>query len=113
MPSLDYLLELKQSLNRTPTQSDIDKAGKYASGAYKRHFGTYNKALAKLNIRHNMKCGISEQEITDDIVSMYVRLKRSPGMIEFSKLSSTVSAVIACEKLSCVLKPMLTDLAVI
>lgn len=98
---LCYLLELKQILGRTPTQKDIDGGGRYASGAYKRHFGTYNKALDKLNIRHNVKFGISEQEIIDDIITVSKKLMRSPSTKEFTRLSGTVSSAMAIKKLNC------------
>ena len=87
---LDHILDLKKSLNRTPTQEDINNAGKYAIGAYKRHFGTYNKALKQLNIRHNMRHDVTEQEIIDDIIRVSNILGASPTGKLFDEMSQTV-----------------------
>jgi len=98
---LSHILDLAKSLGKTPTQNDINKAGKYTSGAYKRHFGTYNKALKKIALMHNTKFGITEKEIIEDIIRISLILGRSPMISEFDKLSSTVSHMTAYNKLKC------------
>ena len=98
---LNHILDLQKSLSRTPTQQDINTAGKYAIGAYKRHFGTYNKALEKLNIKYNMKFDISEKTIIDDILRISNILNMAPTVSEFDKLSSTVSHMTVYAKLNC------------
>lgn len=87
---LEHIKYLKSKLGRTPTQADLNADGKYAAGAYKRHFGTYNNALKKLGIRHNMKHNVSEQDIINDVISAAKHLGRSPTSREFDSLSETV-----------------------
>ena len=96
---LDHILKLQKSLNRTPTQEDIQKAGKYAIGAYKRHFCTYNNALKKIGIRHNTKFGQSVEEIKQDILLVAKLLNRTPTSREFDKYSKTVSWITASNKI--------------
>ena len=98
---LEHILELQRKLNKTPTQKDINNEGKYTIGAYKRHFGSYNNALNRLNIKHNIKFNVSEQEIIEDIIRVANILGRSPKANEFAKLSNTVSHNTACNKLNC------------
>ena len=98
---LNYILELNKLLNRVPTQEDITNANKYSIGAYKRHFGTYNKVLEKLELDHNLKFNISTKKIKNDIIRVASEIGRSPKCEEFSKMSKTVSWVIAAEKLGC------------
>jgi hypothetical protein len=96
---LQHIVDLKSLLGRTPTQEDITTAGKYAIGAFKRHFGTYNNALKRLGLRHNMKFGFSPQEIINDILRVAVEIGRSPTAYEFWHRSNTVSYITASEKL--------------
>ena len=96
---LDYIIELSTRLNRTPTQKDIDAEGRYASGAYKRHFGTYNKALKALGLKRNTNYDATKEEIIDDVIRVAKKLGRSPKAREFDNMSNTVSCVSASQKL--------------
>jgi hypothetical protein len=97
---LTELGNLMERLGHTPTQDEINKNGKYPIGAYKRHFGTYNKALEKLSISPNVKFGVSPEEIKQDIIRIYNLLGRAPTAAEFSKLSTSASSVTAYHKIS-------------
>jgi hypothetical protein len=91
---------LSERLGHTPTQDEINKYGKYPIGAYKRHFGTYNKALEQLSISPNIKFGIEPEAIKQDILRVYGLLGRAPTAAEFSEYSTTVSSVTAYHKIS-------------
>lgn len=97
---LDELLRLSQTLGKTPTQSEINKYGKYPSDAYKRHFGTYNNALEKLGLQFNTKYGQTVDEIKTDIIRVHDILGHTPTIEEFTENSKTVSCITACHKLS-------------
>ena len=96
---LDEILSIQKLLGKTPTQEDIGKYSKYAIGAFKRHFGTYNAALQKLGLRHNVKFGQNEEEIKDDVIRIAKLLGRAPTRLEFWEYSSTVSCATAIDKI--------------
>jgi hypothetical protein len=98
---LDHILVLKNKLGKTPSQKDINNAGKYAIGAYKRHFGTYNNALQKLKLDKNMEFNISKDKIIDDLIRISKMLGRAPKISEFDKYSKTVTHVTVYKKLEC------------
>jgi hypothetical protein len=96
---LDEILKVKDILNKTPTQQEIRKYGKYPADAYKRHFGTYNNALKKVGLRHNVKYGQNTEDIKKDIISVSKLLGRTPTTTEFNKYSNTVSGATAANKI--------------
>lgn len=87
-------------LNKTPSQNEIKKYGKYPIGAYKRRFGTYNKAVVRAGLKPNT-VDYTEQEIIDDILRLNTLLGRAPKIDEFSKMGSTVNNVTAINRLGC------------
>lgn len=95
---LDHILYIEKEIGRTPTQEDIGKFNNYAIGAYKRHFGTYNNALEKLNLKHNVKYNVSKEDIIQSIIDISKVIGRSPTSREFSERGN-VSSVTACKKL--------------
>ena len=98
---LGEIVKLSKKLKRTPTQDEISKLGKYPIGAYKRHFGTYNKALGQINIERNVKFGITRQEIINDIIRVSKLLDKTPTIDEFDEHTNTASSVTAYKKLNC------------
>jgi len=97
---LEEILRIKKDIGHTPIQDELIKYGKYPPGAYKRHFGTYNKALEKLNIRHNTKYGQTIDQIKNDIIRIASLLGRAPTAREFTEHSYTVSWVTAANKIT-------------
>jgi len=97
---LDEILNIKNKVGHTPTQDEIDKHGKYPIGAYKRHFGTYNKSLHLIGIDPNIQFGISAEEIKNDILRVSKALGRTPKSEEFTLMSKTVCSMTACAKIS-------------
>jgi hypothetical protein len=96
---LNEITRIKEIIAKTPTQDDMIKYGKYPSGAYKRHFGTYNNALKQLGIKPNIKFGQTIDEIKNDIFRVTKLLGRAPTINEFTKLSNTVSCATATYKI--------------
>lgn len=96
---LNEIIRVENLLGHTPTQDEIHEKGKYSPGAYKRHFGTYNEALKRLGIRHNVKFNQTVEEIKQDIIRVSKIFGRAPTSNEFEEYSQTVSWVTAINKI--------------
>ena len=85
---LRRLQKLATKLGRVPSQRDMSKAKGYPNSAtYKKHFGSWNKALeaAKLIGRPPTKLNIEETELLDKLAGLARKLGREPSVEDIDR----------------------------
>jgi len=89
---LDNLKYLHDLFGRAPRQSELE-FGKYGRAAYSRAFGSFSNALKKIGLTAKIQCGLTNEQLIDDLIRIYNEIGRTPSFEEFDKLSKTVSNV--------------------
>jgi Helicase associated domain/Homing endonuclease associated repeat len=84
---LNALKELYKKLNRTPTDDDITKYGKYGSTTYHNMFGSIMNARKKANLpeRPVRPFKITEEELLDDLKHYVEIYKKIPTQRDINK----------------------------
>ena len=88
---IENLSALVEKFGRAPLKEEL-VFGKYSYSSYVRAFGSFSKALKKINLLPKIQYGLSDQELLDDVKRVYNELERTPSFNEFTKLSNTVTA---------------------
>jgi hypothetical protein len=91
---LDNLKMVSEKVgNSTISRKDFDKYSKYNYATYRNHFGSFKKALEKLNLSRSRNWGTNEEEYLENLKDMWVLLGRQPKYKDMdlpeSKHSST------------------------
>ena len=75
------------------SRKDFEKYSNYSYTSYRNHFGTFKKALEKVELFRSRNWGTSEEEYLENIKDVWVKLGRQPKYkdmdVSFSKHSST------------------------
>ena len=95
----DLLYDLKlvaKNLNKSPTINEYNCNGKYESTVYIRRFGSWNKALFKINLPANNTIW-TEKDLIDNFNNVWVSLNRQPRRRDMdNKLLSRISSGAYC-----------------
>lgn len=94
--SVDELLkDLKRvaiELNKKSlTRDEYTKIGKYSTDSFRRHFGSWFKALEKAGLEKTHNLNISNEELFENLEEIWTRLGRQPSFSEISKPLSKYS----------------------
>jgi hypothetical protein len=86
----DDIKRVGQLLNKNPTAVEFNKHSKTVCvNVVLDKFGTWNEALEKAGFL--IKCGITDQELINDLKRIYNKLKKNPTASEFEKESKTLT----------------------
>jgi hypothetical protein len=70
---LSNLKEVSEKVGKSAiSRKDFDKYSKYSYTSYRNHFGSFKKALAKLNLSRTRNWGTSEEEYLENIKDIWV-----------------------------------------
>lgn len=94
--SVDELLkdlkEVSIKLNKNSlTRDEYIKIGKYSTDSFRRHFGSWFKALEKAGLEKTHNLNISNEELFENLEEIWTRLGRQPNFGEISKPLSKYS----------------------
>jgi hypothetical protein len=80
---IEALYQLHDELGRTPTSSDMAKAGRYGVGSYQREFGSWNNALRMCGFEVNCPIDIPSNVLESDLQRVVNELGRTPTREEY------------------------------
>jgi predicted restriction endonuclease len=94
--SVDELLkdlkEVAVKLNKNSlTRDEYVEIGKYSTDSFRRHFGSWFKALEKAGLEKTHNLNISNEELFENLEEVWTRLGRQPSFGEISKPLSKYS----------------------
>jgi len=84
---INYLHELHDKLDHTPTLADVGSDGKWGTSMYKRKFGSWNNALKEAGLKVNHTNKISKDDLISEIQRLYNKLDKIPSSHDISKHS--------------------------
>lgn len=92
----DLLADLKrvsEKLNTSKvTVNEYDQNGVYNSSTIKRRFGSWNKAIELAGLDKNVVFNASQEEMLQNLLELWLNLKRQPRISDLTSQSSKFSA---------------------
>lgn len=78
----ELIADLRETANRLAQQSlsmrEYDEKGKFSSSTISKRFGTWNHALYLANLNYRKKFSYSEDEMFENIETVWIKLGRQP-----------------------------------
>jgi len=76
---LNNLKEISEKISSTTiSKKDFEKHSKYGYTSYRNYFGSFKKALEKLNLSRARNWGTNEEEYLENIKDIWILLERQP-----------------------------------